>query len=200
MVLKLTSRQFFPSTTSCQQSKRRSFFWLVPALIVALFFAYKELQSILVQPNDVFVLGGLEKREWEAAELAKDNPQLEIWVSSGSPEGYVRGVFDKAGIESDRVHLDYTAQDTVTNFTTSVDRLQMAGVESVYLVTSKNHMRRARIVGEIVFGSRGIILKPMVVESEGKPEPLSKTVRDGGRAFLWLLTGKTAVSLKDKVD
>ena len=112
----------------------------------------------------------------------------------------MRGVFDKAGIERDRVHLDYRAQDTVTNFTTLVEQLQLAGVESVYLVTSKNHMRRARIVGEIVFGSRGIILKPMVVESKGKPEPLSKTVRDGGRAFLWLLTGKTAVSLKDKVD
>lgn len=200
MVLKLTSRQFFPTTTAHQQSKKKSFFWLFPVLIVSLFFAYKELQSVLVQPDDVFVLGGLEKREWEAAEFAKDNPKLDIWVSSGSPEGYVRGVFDKAGIERDRVHLDYRAQDTVTNFTTLVEQLQLAGVESVYLVTSKNHMRRARIVGEIVFGSRGIILKPMVVESKGKPEPLSKTVRDGGRAFLWLLTGKTAVSLKDKVD
>ncbi|MGK7926609.1 MAG: YdcF family protein [Spirulina sp.] len=202
MVLKFPSGSIFSSTSSSYQRHRsRSFFWLFPALLVTLFFAYKELQSLLVKPNDIFVLGGLEKREVEAAKLAREDPELEIWVSSGSPKEYAwQAIFDKAGIDRDRVHLDYKAQDTVTNFTALVDKLQLAGVESVYLVTSENHMFRARIVGEIVFGSRGIILKPIAVPSDGKPEPFYKSVRDGGRAFFWLFTGKTGVSLKDKVN
>lgn len=201
MVLKFASRSAFIGTSSYQQRKKRSFLWFCPILLISLFFAYKELQSALVQPNDIFVLGGLEKREFEAAKLARNQPELQIWVSSGSPKEYVYPeIYDKAGIKRDRVHLDYVAQDTVTNFTALVDRLQLAGVESVYLMTSENHMLRARIVGEIVFGSRGIILKPRAVKSEGKPEPFYKTVRDGGRAFLWLFTGKTGVSLKDKID
>ncbi|MEM9541036.1 MAG: YdcF family protein [Cyanobacteria bacterium P01_E01_bin.42] len=170
-------------------------------MLVCLFFAYKEIQSILVEPSDIFVLGGLEKREFEAAKLAQSKPELQIWVSSGSPKEYVfPAIFDKVGVARDRVHLDYEAQDTVTNFTASVEQLQLAGVDSVYLITSENHMLRARIVGEIVFGSRGIIIKPQAVESEGKPEPLYKTIRDCGRAFFWLFTGKTGVSLKDKID
>ena len=198
MVLKLASHSIFSGTTSYQQHKKRSFLWFLPILVVVLFFAYKELQSVLAQPNDIFVLGGLEEREREAAELARKYPELDIWVSSGSPEGYVRKIFNNAGIHRDRLHLDYKAQDTVTNFTVLVDRLRSEGVESVYLITSENHMRRARSVGEMVFGSRGIVIKPLAIRSGGQPEPFYKTIRDGGRAFLWLFTGKTAASLKDK--
>lgn len=56
-------------------------------------------------------------------------------------------------------------------------------------------MNRARIIGEIVFGSQGIILKPLAVNSNSSPEPVEKIVRDGGRSFLWLLTGKTGETL-----
>ena len=56
-------------------------------------------------------------------------------------------------------------------------------------------MNRARIIGEIVFGTQGIILKPLSVPSKSSSEPGEKIIRDGGRSFLWLLTGKTGENL-----
>lgn len=127
--------------------------------------------------------------------MAQQHPYLQIWVSSGSPEGYAQRLFTNAGIEGDRLHLDYQASDTVTNFTSLVDELQAQGIDSVYLITSDDHMRRARVIGEIVFGSRGIVLKPIPVPSERNPEPIEKSLRDGARALLWLVTGNTGANL-----
>lgn len=158
---------------------------------------YKQLRSWFIRPDAVLVLGGAEEREHYAAKLAKQHPDLPIWVSSGSPQWYAQKIFQQEGIERDRVRLDYRAQDTVTNFTTLVDELKAQGIDSVYLVTSENHLLRARVVGEIVFGSRGITLKPAPVPTESPPEPWQKSVRDGARAMLWLTTGHTGAELKD---
>jgi uncharacterized SAM-binding protein YcdF (DUF218 family) len=94
--------------------------------------------------------------------------------------------------------LDYQAVDTVTNFTTLVDDLQARGIHSVYLITSDYHMRRARIIGEIVLGSRGIDFKAVKVPSERSPESIEKAIRDGGRAIVWLLTGHTGASISKR--
>jgi uncharacterized SAM-binding protein YcdF (DUF218 family) len=174
--------------------------WLLPLVAVSLWWGYKQIQSYLVEPEAIFVLGGHEDRERFAAKLAQEHPNLDIWVSSGSPQGYVEKIFAKAGIERDRLHLDYQAKDTVTNFTTLVDQLQAEGIDSVYLITSDNHMGRARLIGEVVFGSRGIILKPLKVPSQSAPEPLEKSLRDGARAILWLVTGNTGETLKSSLN
>ena len=87
------------------------------------------------------------------------------------------------------MHLDYQAIDTVTNFTTLVDRFKSKGITSVYLVTSDDHIHRARVIGEIVFGSRGIKIKPVTFISDRDSEPIQKIVRDGFRSLLWLTTG-----------
>lgn len=164
--------------------------WLLILLVlISSIFGYKQIQSYLVQPDAVLVLGGHEEREKFAAELGKRHPHLDIWVSGGSPQDYVKRIFATRGIKSDRLHLDYRANDTVTNFTTLVDELEARGIDSIYLVTSENHMTRARIIGEIVFGSRGIVLKPLAVPSSLPPEPIEKSVRDGARSILWLTTG-----------
>jgi uncharacterized SAM-binding protein YcdF (DUF218 family) len=178
-----------------QKTKKRFFLPLLPAIGLSLWFGYKVLQSQFVQPEAVVVLGGHEARERFAANLAAQNPNLPVWVSSGSPQKYVEKIFARAGVDRDRLKLDYHAVDTVTNFTTLVDKLQASGIHSVYLVTSDNHMGRALIVGEIVFGSRGIIIKPVSVPSDTSPEPLKKSIRDSARAFLWLTTGDTGENL-----
>jgi uncharacterized SAM-binding protein YcdF (DUF218 family) len=167
----------------------------LPALAIALWFGYKQLESYLSQPKAIFVLGGHEERERFAAKLAAQHPNLPIWVSSGSPKSYSQRIFKKAGIQRDRLHLDYRAIDTVTNFTTLADELKAQGIDSVYLVTSENHMGRARLIGAIVFGSRGIVIKPVSVPCHAPPEPLEKSLRDGARAILWLVTGYTGESL-----
>jgi uncharacterized SAM-binding protein YcdF (DUF218 family) len=138
------------------------------------------------QKEAIFVLGGATERERFAAKFAQKHSGLPIWVSSGSPEAYAQKVFARAGIKKSRVNLDYQALDTVTNFTSLVDVFQAQGIGSVYLITSSDHMRRARVIGEIVFGSRGIQLKPVPVPTQRTPEPPEKCLRDGMRALLWL--------------
>ena len=95
------------------------------------------------------MLGGDPKREDFAATFAQQHPDLPIWISSGSNQEYTEGVFSDAGISFDRLHIDRTAKDTVTNFTTLVDELQSRDISSVYLITSDYHMQRAQVIGEI---------------------------------------------------
>jgi uncharacterized SAM-binding protein YcdF (DUF218 family) len=174
--------------------KNNTFRWiLILGLTISGWFSYRAIQGYFTRPEAVFVLGGHETREKFAADLAKQHPQLDIWVSSGSPQDYVEKIFAFRGISSDRLHLDYQAKDTVTNFTTVVDQLKAQGIDSVYLVTSDNHMTRARIVGEIVFGSRGIVIKPVTVPSQLPPEAPEKSLRDSARAIFWLATGYTGI-------
>ncbi|MBE9013423.1 YdcF family protein, partial [Pseudanabaenaceae cyanobacterium LEGE 13415] len=62
-------------------------------------------------------------------------------------------------------------------------------------ITSDYHMRRAQVIGEIVFGSRGINIQPVSIPSHHAEEPMSKALRDGGRAVLWVATGQTGAHL-----
>jgi uncharacterized SAM-binding protein YcdF (DUF218 family) len=194
MFLKIRSSKPEIKVVTRSRIKKRVF-PLITLLTLGIYLGYKQLQSYFVQPEAIFVLGGHEDRERLAAKLALKHPDLPIWVSSGSPQEYVTKIFNNAGVSSDRLHLDYQAKDTVTNFTTLVKELKTQGIDSVYLITSDNHMNRARIIGEIVFGSQGIILKPLAVHSNSSPEPVEKIIRDGGRSVLWLLTGKTGETL-----
>src|SRR5919202_2900061 len=152
------------------------------------------------QPDAILDLGGATERERFAAKFAAQHPGLPIWVSSGSPKDYAKRVFAKAGIEKSRVHLDYQAVDTVTNFTSLVDQFQAEGIDSVYLITSDDHMRRARVIGDIVFGSRGIKVLPVPVPSGREPEPTEKCIRDGARAILWVSTAPADASSSPGAD
>ena len=179
-----------------RRSRVKLFSLLIPVLAVSLIYGYKQVESYFLQPKAIFVLGGEEERELFAAKFAQKHPELPIWVSSGSPRWYAKRVFAKAGIETSRVHLDYQAEDTVTNFTTLVDKLQTEEIDCVYLITSEDHMRRARVIGEIVFGSRGIVVKPVEIPTGRAPEPIEKTIRDGARAVMWVTTGYTGATLR----
>ncbi|MBD2776661.1 YdcF family protein [Iningainema tapete] len=162
------------------------------ALPLMLMWGYKEVKNQFVQPEAILLLGGSTKkleREKFTAEFARKHPNIPIWISGGSPPQPTKKVFAKAGVNAKRLHLDYEANNTVENFTTIVDELKSRGIKSVYLVTSDYHMRRARVVGEIVLGSRGIDLKPVSVPSRRSTEPIQKSIRDGARALIWVATG-----------
>jgi uncharacterized SAM-binding protein YcdF (DUF218 family) len=197
--MSLTRRSQPKQKTLSTHKPRRRLLGLVSLVVVVGAIAHRHVQIAMANPQAALVLGGLESREAYAAQLAQAEPDLEIWISSGSPEGYVRHIFQQAGIDRDRLHLDYEAQDTLTNFTTLVDDLEERGIKSVYLITSDNHMRRARVVGEIVFGSRGILIKPQPVATPGENEALAKCALDGLRALLWLATGHTGAELKTEL-
>ena len=167
--------------------------WTLVLLLLGI--SYKWLAGIFLQPQAILVLGGALEREVFAAEFAKEHPNLPIWVSSGSNPEYSEWVFSEAGIAADRLHLDYQAVDTVTNFTTLVKEFKSRGINSIYLITSDYHMRRASVIGEIVLGSQGIDFKPVAVVSDRSPESINKAIRDGARAVLWVVTGQTGDSL-----
>lgn len=196
-------RSFFRSSLAKQTSQvrsargtwsRSSLLGLV-SLMLLLGSSSQLLEDFWASPQAVLVLGGATEREQFAAEFARQHPALPIWVSSGSNPEYAEWLFAEAGIAADRVHLDYRAVDTVTNFTTLVDEFQRQGINSVYVITSDYHMRRAVVIGEIVLGSRGITLEPIAVPSKRANEPLDKVVRDAARSILWITTGRTGANL-----
>ncbi|WP_143438487.1 YdcF family protein [Hydrocoleum sp. CS-953] len=157
--------------------------------------SYQQFAGSIEPPQALLVLGGAIEREVFAAEFAQQHPHLDIWVSSGTNPEYAEWLFSQAGISQTRLHLDYDAVDTVTNFTTIVDKLKSQGITSVYLVTSDDHMRRATVIGQIILGSRGISFKPLPVPSGRSPEPIEKVIRDGIRGIVWLTTGYTGANL-----
>lgn len=173
------------------QTSKFKYLFLLSIVATSLCVGFKPASQAPFDPEAMLVLGGHEERERYAAQLALEHPQLPIWLSSGSPQAYAQEIFANAGIKDDRLHFDYAASDTLTNFTTLVDKLKAEGIDSVYLITSENHMQRAKIIGDIVFGSRGIDFEPISVPSTNPPEPLKKSLRDGARAVFWLVTGRT---------
>ncbi|MGD1804062.1 YdcF family protein [Dapis sp. BLCC M126] len=168
--------------------------WFLVGFLVTFWISYQQFAGIIEPPQALLVLGGAIEREVFAAEFAQQHPNLDIWVSSGTNPEYAEWLFSQAGISQTRLHLDYDAVDTVTNFTTIVDKLKSQGITSVYLITSDDHMRRAVVIGQIILGSRGITFTPLPVPSGRSPEPIEKAIRDGMRGILWLTTGYTGAN------
>lgn len=164
-------------------------------LATGLWLGQWHIRGHLSSPTVALVLGGDANREEFAAQFAIAHPDLDVWISSGANPEYATWVFQESQVPLERLYLDYRAVDTVTNFTTLVDDFERLGIKSVYLITSDYHMRRASTIAAIVLGSRGIHYKPLPVVSERPPEPLLRSVRDGGRSILWVFTGKTGSEL-----
>lgn len=181
-----------------KQRKHRQYrrLWLLVLLTPLTWVGQSQVKAKLREPQAILVLGGAAEREHFAADFARRHPQLDVWISSGTNPEYAEWLFQEANVDQDRVHLDYRAVDTVTNFTTVVEDFKEDGVRSVYLVTSDYHMRRAIIIGQIVFGRYDITFQPVSVPSNTtQPEPLIRGLRDGIRALWWVLTGQTGSSL-----
>lgn len=153
-------------------------------------------QAQFPQPDAILVLGGNPQREAAAAQLAAAYPTLDIWVSSGELPQDAKAIFTAAGVSTQRLHLDYRATDTVTNFTTLVAELKRQRIQHVFVVTSDFHMPRAQAIATVVLGSHGIAFTPITVETDQPPEPMIQIARDMGRSMVWLLTGRTGASFK----
>jgi uncharacterized SAM-binding protein YcdF (DUF218 family) len=160
-----------------------------------LWLGWREVQNQSLQPEAIFVLGGETQRERFAAGFAAKRPSLPIWVSGGAPRDYARRTFANKNVNLQRLHLDYRAIDTLSNFTSMVEDLKKAKITSVYLITADDHMARARLIGEIVFGSHGIVVKPVSFVSGRPDESWEKVLRDGGRAIFWVFTGRSGTQL-----
>jgi uncharacterized SAM-binding protein YcdF (DUF218 family) len=151
-------------------------------------------------PQAILTLGGGQEREQFAALFVQRHPSLEIWVSSGIRPDKAYAIFQVAGIPKARVHLDCRAVDTVTNFTSLVADFKQKNVRHLYLITADFHMARAQTIATLVLGSQGIAITPISIPNlypnrQHAPESWTHTLRDSGRAILWIMTGHTGASL-----
>ena len=143
------------------------------------------------------MLGGDVDREKLGLNIA-NKLQMPIIISGGSNPEYSDWLIAKIGISSSLVRRDYRAKDTLTNFTSIVDELAQEKVNHILLITSNYHINRAKIVGEIITGSRGIRLTSLSIPCTSYCEKENETkIRfDYLRAIVWITIG---MDLKDVV-
>lgn len=151
-------------------------------------------------PQAILTLGGGVDREEFTAKFAQNHPNLDIWVSSGIPPESASAIFRNADIPKNRLHLDYRAVDTVTNFTTLVADFQQRQIHHVYLITSDFHIPRAKAIATVVFGSQGITFTPVPIPSNQPRESMLRIVRDTGRSLMWIVSGRTGASLNPNLN
>lgn len=150
------------------------------------------LQATQQPPSAIVVISGGVPREIAAAQLAAALPQLPVIVSGGSPLACPYQIFkQERGLEWRRVSGDYRARSTLTNFTTLVPYLSGDRPIKVIVVTSTGNWPRAKILGSIVFGSRGIAIAPALVQGGGslRGESQTKTWLEGAAALGWAVFG-----------
>ncbi|MBH8561029.1 YdcF family protein [Nostoc sp. CENA67] len=169
-------------------------FMLILLLFIPIRLAIASYQA--PQPQAIVTLGGSPYREKFTAQFAQIHPSLDIWISSGNPPEEIQAIFKTAGTPSDRLHLDYRATDTVTNFTTLVSDFKQRQIQHLYLITSDFHMPRAKAIATIVLGSHGITFTPVPISSSYPRESMIRIFRDFGRSVVWIFTGRTGASLR----
>lgn len=103
----------------------------------------------------ILELGGNIARMDKAIELTLANPGSYLIVSSESdPAGCLQKI-KSAGVDPTRFMLDYTAWDTVTNFTNTKRIIDSLAPDELMVVTDGFHMLRAMTIGKIIyFGSK----------------------------------------------
>ena len=138
----------------------------------------------------ILELGGNAARLQKVIELAAKFPDSPIVISSEGPAEQVIGIMDEAGIPRNRWVLDYTAWDTVTNFTCTLPLLRKLNTDKVLVVTDGFHMKRAMRIATAVYFKNGI--EPVAEPSspvDHNEDP--KLVRlDTMRAWLWRATNQ----------
>ncbi len=152
------------------------------------------------QPQAILTLGGTPHRENFTAKFAKYHSSLDIWVSSGVPPKQAKKIFRAAGINLERVHLDYRAVDTVTNFTFLVEEFKKRQIHHIYLITSDFHMRRAKAIATFVLGSQGIAFTPVSIPLNRPRETTLHVMRDIARSLVWVYTGRTGATLNPNLQ
>jgi uncharacterized SAM-binding protein YcdF (DUF218 family) len=171
-------------------------FLFVVISIIPIRIAIASLQT--PHPQAILTLGGGPDREEFTAKFGQEHPHLDIWVSTGIPPAPAFAIFENAGIPTNRIHLDYRAVDTVTNFTTLVKDFQKRHIQHIYLITSDFHLPRSKTIATIVLGSQGIVFTPVSIPSQQPRESIFRIVRDGGRSLLWVVSGRTGASFNPR--
>ncbi|MGY6530522.1 MAG: YdcF family protein [Cyanobacterium sp.] len=154
-----------------------------------------QAQQNAQQPTDAYlVLGGSITREIYIAQVAKENPDIPIIISTGSDDPCILLLFEREGARLDNTWLETCADSTFDNFFFSVPILKSWGVRKVKMITSETHLPRAGMMAKISLISQG-----MAVDVNGIPEvdgiPANhesdlKTKLDVTRSLWWAWAGQ----------
>ncbi|MBO1351838.1 MAG: YdcF family protein [Hormoscilla sp. GUM202] len=180
-----------PQTTPKHRDRRR---WLraaglgltLVASIMLLGNAIVLLQAAQGPVDAYLVLGGSIPPEIYVAQLVKQQPDIDILISQGSPDPCIVLIFERYGAPMSRVWLEKCA--TFDNFYFSLSILRQWGVRKVQVITSPTHLPRAKWLGKIILGARGMWVDTYAVKEKGIPgnrESWLKTSLDVTRALVW---------------
>ena len=84
----------------------------------------------------------------------------------------------------------------MTNFTSLIDDLNTEEINHVLLITSQYHIKRAKVIGEVIASSRGIRLTSLSIpckslcEIKSQRETIKKRNIDLVRSIIWVISGK----------
>ena len=113
------------------------------------------VRSKRTPPQCVLVLGGCKERELAAARLFGTLPSARMLLLSSGVASLAELQAAAAPAAAHTVVVDFSAVDTVTNFTTVARSLAAAGVTSVHCATAREHCWRALAVGTLALGAEG---------------------------------------------
>lgn len=143
--------------------------------------------------DGILVLGGSIRREIYAAQLARQFPDLPIFISQGSKAPCIKRIFQREQAPMEKVWLERCAQSTFDNFFFGVPLLNQRKIHKVKLITSESHLPRAKWLSQIHLGARGIAVQVDTVKEIGIPGnrefPL-KTFLDVSRSLIWAIFGQ----------
>ncbi|MEM8780953.1 MAG: YdcF family protein [Cyanobacteria bacterium P01_G01_bin.49] len=140
--------------------------------------------------DGILVLGGSIRREIYAAKLARKSPELPIIISQGSKAPCIKLIFQQKKAPIDQVLLERCAQSTFDNFFFCVPLLNQKGIHKVKLITSEEHLPRAKWLSQIHLAARGIAVEVDAVKEIGVPgneESPVKTFLDVARSLIWTI-------------
>ena len=167
---------------------------IIPILIIFFYRTFSPFIKVIFNnevPKLVFVLGGDIDREIAGMEIAKQL-KLPLLISGGSNPEYANWLIENKGMSSYLITKDYRAIDTFTNFTSVIDELKEENVSHILIVTSDYHVNRAKSIGQIIAGSRGIKITSLSIpcSSECIKESNNKKNIDILRSITWVATGR----------
>ena len=141
----------------------------------------------------ILVLGGSIRREIYVADLAKQQPEIPILISSGSQAPCIWLLFQRAAAPKKEVWLENCARSTFGNFYFSIPILRRWQARKVQLITSPTHLPRSRWLAQILLSAQGMGLELDIVEEQGIPgnrESWLKTGLDVGRSLVWAVASQ----------
>ena len=148
-------------------------------------------------PNKVILqLGGNIARLDKAIELTLANPGSYLIVSSEGDPSMCLQKIKSAGVDPTHFMLDYTAWDTVTNFTNTKRIVDSLKPDELMVVTDGFHMLRAMTIARIVYWGSNTKVTAHPSSPVDHEESKKLVLLDASRSLISRFLGNTVYDQK----